>query len=196
MGKVSYKERVKRKDEKIKEQQRITKKTKIKKMSAWLLVAAGILGFIIFLVFPKLNSQTNKVGEFNLSTGASHVSSMEEVKNWATNPPTSGSHSSSTLGAGFYDTEQSLLRIVHSLEHGAVAIYYKTSVSDEDKTKLKDFFNDNKRKKLIISPYNEMDANFALTAWQYIYELNEYNEEEIKAFFKSNYNNGPELASI
>ncbi|MFN2544841.1 MAG: DUF3105 domain-containing protein [Actinomycetota bacterium] len=45
-------------------------------------------------------------------------------------PPTSGSHDPSPLSAGAYDTPQQETRLVHSLEHGAVEIYYQASGAD------------------------------------------------------------------
>src|SRR5260370_41524469 len=63
---------------------------------------------------------------------------------YSTNPPTGGQHYDTTAHAGFYDTSNAPTDgyLVHSLEHGAVVLWYNSKVlSPEQINKLKDVFN-------------------------------------------------------
>lgn len=51
---------------------------------------------------------------------------MEPGEHWEyrSTPPTSGPHDPKWIKAGFYGTSQTPEKLVHSLEHGDVVIYY------------------------------------------------------------------------
>ena len=52
---------------------------------------------------------------------------QEGAITYSQQPPTSGPHNPSPLNAGVYSTPQAENHMVHSLEHGAVEIYYEAS---------------------------------------------------------------------
>lgn len=47
-------------------------------------------------------------------------------------PPTSGPHSAATLAAGFYPQPPPVGQVIHSLEHGAVVIWFDPSVAESE----------------------------------------------------------------
>jgi len=58
--------------------------------------------------------------------GRTHLDSGESYT-YPQQPPTSGPHDQNPLNAGVYSTPQSETQMVHSLEHGAVEIYYEST---------------------------------------------------------------------
>ena len=78
-------------------------------------------------------------------------------------PPTSGQHNPSPLNAGVYNSPQAENHMVHSLEHGAVEIYYDSSGPNRPPTEivgeLQTLAQD---KKVIMTPAPEaLDAGSA-----------------------------------
>lgn len=182
------------------EQAKTLRKAKHSKALLWIGifgVSAAILGTLIFFVV-RSQAPSNLAGEFHASQGSNHLAApyTNPPYTWATNPPTSGWHDPVPLSGGFYENPQVLPRILHSLEHGAVAVYYKPSVTSEDKEKLRAFYEKNKNKKLIISPLVDMATNFASTSWEYLDAFDMYDEARIQQFLDGHHDKGPERAPI
>ncbi|MDX1608294.1 MAG: DUF3105 domain-containing protein [Candidatus Spechtbacterales bacterium] len=197
MTKENY-EKKKEKRKKKKERQRAeAKKEKIKKQLTWFGVILLIVGVLGYLIYIGTKNQAELVGEFHASQGEEHVvAGEEEPYEWNTYPPTGGWHDANPLPGSFYETEQNLPRIIHSLEHGAVVIYYKDSVPQEELDQLRDLYERFRRDKVVVAPLNDMDTNYALTAWQWIDKFDTYNEQRIINFIDDHLNKGPEAASI
>jgi hypothetical protein len=74
-------------------------------------------------------------------------------------PPTSGSHDPTPLGAGVYTTPQSETNMVHSLEHGAVEIYYQASGAGALPTPVVNALTNITKGRVILTPAPEtLDA--------------------------------------
>lgn len=198
MSKLPYEERKKLKQEKLKAKQQERKKQQIQKAVLWALVVVGIPAILYWLVTVFAPSQEELSGEFYQTQGGEHIAPPYENPpyEWNTNPPTGGWHTGVTLGAGFYETKQDFPPIIHSLEHGAVVIYYKTSIPEEDKERLRKFWDNNSRLKLIVVPYDSMDYNYALTAWERLDAFDKYERARIEKFVSDHHNKGPERAPI
>jgi hypothetical protein len=91
-------------------------------------------------------------------------------------PPTSGPHDPTPLGAGVYSTPQSETNMVHSLEHGAVEIYYEATGANALPTDVVAALRGVARGKVIMTPApQELSApldtdktftvSLALAAW-------------------------------
>lgn len=92
-------------------------------------------------------------------------------------PPASGPHSEATVSAGVYDEPVDLGAAIHSLEHGAVIIWYAPSEADSAEVKkIKAFVTDNEDH-TIVAPFDYPDegadgrlqdgAKMAMTAWHF-----------------------------
>jgi len=57
------------------------------------------------------------------SPGNNHVEQGTEIE-YEQTPPTGGTHYFGVVNAGFYEETQPYGLLVHSLEHGAVVVYY------------------------------------------------------------------------
>jgi uncharacterized protein DUF3105 len=115
-------------------------------------------------------SPVNTVQPFNPeSLDRAHIGSsnapaaMPPLTAYRTIPPTSGPHNSVPLAAGQYPDPPPVDQVIHSLEHGAVVIWYDPSaLSSKDLTDLQTFFlKRGETGKVIIAPYNYPDQKSA-----------------------------------
>ena len=103
--------------------------------------------------------------------GNEHLDDPEEVPAYETAPPTSGDHFADfeEAGAGafadgaFLDTPP-VNRVVHSLEHGRVAIQYSPDLAEEEQLALKGVFDED-RPGVLLYPNAHMPYDVAVTAW-------------------------------
>jgi Protein of unknown function (DUF3105) len=89
-----------------------------------------------------------------------------------TTPPTSGDHygvptetASGALADGAYADAAPQARVVHSLEHGRVAVQYSPDLSEEDQLALKGVF-DESPPGMLLFPNPDMPYAVAATAWR------------------------------
>jgi Protein of unknown function (DUF3105) len=98
-----------------------------------------------------------------------HVDTAERpaLSTYPTIPPASGPHDPTPLTAGIYDTPPDVYRMLHSLEHGAVIIWYAPGTSNQALDDLLAFYgqpfedNDIGQAKIIIAPYDYPDQGAA-----------------------------------
>ena len=86
---------------------------------------------------------------------------------YTSNPPTSGPHANTWADPGVYTDPVAKERLVHSMEHADVVIWYNTTDAATIRT-LAQITNgaNNSRKLVVMSPYPGMEANtIALTSW-------------------------------
>lgn len=157
-----------------------------------------LFGGIFFLskqdVEQTKKEQSQFAGEEMVSEGANHVPEGTELK-YESNPPHSGPHYAKTAQAGVYDEAPEDGFLVHSLEHGAVILWYDEKLLKTDIDSLKKIF-DKMPGKTIMTPRKGMDAQVALTSWTRILKLEKIDEKQILDFYEANYNRAPENAPI
>jgi len=94
---------------------------------------------------------------------APEVATAPALKTYATIPPASGPHDPSPLPAGIYDSPPDVYRTIHSLEHGAVIIWYAPGTTGKALDDLRAFYGQPQSKadigqaKIIIAPYDYPD---------------------------------------
>ena len=128
------------------------------------------------------------------SQGRQHVPTGSSI-NYAEIPPTSGSHYGRSIPAGFYTSEQPYGGLVHSLEHGAVVVYYADDVSSSTRSRLEQLANgyQNPWGGVLAVPQPEpFGAPLVLTAWQARLDLQSYDEDTVQAFLAEYLGRGPE----
>lgn len=112
-------------------------------------------------------------------------------------PPLSGPHHGGVVNAGYYEQRQSTEKLVHSLEHGAVVIYYDPDViTEEARSDLQQRASTHTGTwtSVIVVPsiQEEPDAPYTLTAWQHRLRLDEYDSDAVTAFLAEYLGRGPE----
>lgn len=131
--------------------------------------------------------------------GQTHVADGTRVT-YKNDPPISGDHWAGPTPPGFYKLgEQEAYwlpeRLVHSLEHGNIVIYY-----DPDKVTAQqqaDLANLSKRyaggfSGVISAPRKDEKNPIVLTAWEWVWRLPAYDKANIDRFIREFVGNGPE----
>jgi hypothetical protein len=129
------------------------------------------------------------------SQGTTHIEPGESHPDYNSLPATSGWHYSSQHGVslgtgssfpapvpwGIYNEEIPDEILIHNLEHGGVRIHYNCPGGCPE---LVSQLVDGARlgRKVVLSPYSNMEATIALAAWNYIDTFEEYDEERIREF--------------
>lgn len=135
------------------------------------------------------------MGEKMADEGAGHVDSNDTHPAYKSNPPTSGSHWVGVAGPGIKDEAVPDELILHSMEHGAVVVWYKEDLEQSEVDKIKEAFNNSSGKKIML-PRNNLDVPVALTSWGYLLKLESVDVNIIKEFIETNNDRAPEKASI
>ncbi|MEX2425246.1 MAG: DUF3105 domain-containing protein [Thermomicrobiaceae bacterium] len=126
--------------------------------------------------------------------GQDHVEEGTDV-DYETDPPTSGPHYPRWAPPDIYRQVVEDELLVHNLEHGHIVIYYSPEqLSDEAVTKITELTNeyDGDWDAVLAVPRPDMENELTLTAWTYMMELDEYDEELIDEFVDAYRGKGPE----
>ena len=184
-----------------------------------MIISGIVLLFAAFLVWLFIASSQPLPGQKIEDLGRKHIQIGEEV-DYNSNPPTSGPHYEDWIRAGVYESAKDDRNLVHSLEHGYVIMHYKcisvipsaseesqdlqstdsspsaqndtTKECEERKNQLAQIYEKKGKRKLIVVPRENLDSNFALTAWNYIDKLNDFDQARIEKFIDAHLNQGPE----
>ena len=135
------------------------------------------------------------MGEKIPDLGGEHV--VRGVKHGAynSNPPTSGPHWTDTAGPGIKDEFTPDELLLHSMEHGAVVVWYKEGLDQNEINKIKEAYDSASGKKIMVLR-KDLDVPVALTSWGYLLKLQTVDEATIKEFIETNNDRGPEQAPI
>jgi hypothetical protein len=115
---------------------------------------------------------------------------------YPTQPPASGPHDQTPLDAGIYDTPPDPYRAIHSLEHGAVIVWYQAGLSSSALQKIRDFYRlPANSDHVIVAPYNYPQQGSAgqlpagkdmvLVAWHRYQECGDPTLAVVQTFVKS-----------
>ncbi len=131
------------------------------------------------------------------STGNLHVDPGSEIE-YENVPPTSGTHYGGQWeNAGFFEEPRPYGTLVHSIEHGAVVVYYDPAeLSDEAETDLRERAGQHTGRWrsfiAVPNPEDDPDAAYVLTAWEKRLTMDEYDPETVDAFVAEYIGRGPE----
>jgi len=130
------------------------------------------------------------------SEGRDHVPAGTQV-DYATSPPTSGLHYGNPAGPGFYTETLPAGNLVHSLEHGAVVIYYDPSaITPEAEESLRAYARNNEDPFAAVivvpNPNADPESAYVLTAWRTMLRTDDYDAEQVRAFLAEYVGRGPE----
>ena len=184
------------------------KKTKdLLKNLILIIVALGALVFLIWYLGQPVekNSASDEdiesglIGETIVNQGADHVQPSEvQSFEYSTNPPVSGPHDATSTDWGVYETQPFVGSLIHSLEHGAINIYYSCENigegCEEAVSELNAIYKELEKKdpKVILTPFEDMEHKIALGAWDHLLTLEFVDQDRIEKFFNQFINQGPE----
>jgi len=135
--------------------------------------------------------------ETETASSSAHVEPGTDI-DYDTVPPSGGTHYGGTWeSAGFYAEEKELGSLVHSLEHGAVVVYYNPAeISDRGEEGLRGWASnqtgDWRSFIAVPNPNDDPDATYVLTAWEKRLTMDEYDADKVRAFVAEYIGRGPE----
>lgn len=182
-----------KKESKDKEAQSREAKKKMKKILVWviILIAAGF-GFWMFILPMFEGVDTPEVkGAFFPAQSREHIAIGATHPDYNSDPPTGGWHYDSPAQSGIYDKELPDEQLVHNLEHGHIWISYRPDLDAETIEKLAEIAK-SYSSKIIIAPRAKNDTPIALAAWEYLLNLDNFDEGQILGFIKAHRGKGPE----
>jgi len=121
--------------------------------------------------------------------GKTHLPKGSPEPGYKSSPPTSGDHVEPPYqqADGAYSEAPEQLNVVHSLEHGRMAIQYSPDLPEEDQLQLKGLY-DTMYGATLLFPNDEMVYEVAATTWTNLLACREYKGaatlDAIRAFGK------------
>jgi hypothetical protein len=108
-------------------------------------------------------------------------------------PPAGGPHDSCWGGWGTYEEEAlEPRRWVHNLEHGAIVFLYNCPNGCNDDLAALTSYLETYEPKTIVTPYPNMNAKFAMIAWEHRLLTDCVEPAVFDDFFERYYNQAPE----
>jgi hypothetical protein len=108
--------------------------------------------------------------------------------------PPGGIHNSAWQNCGIYDGPVRAENAVHSLEHGAVWIAYRSDLPENQVETLRELTRQERRNQgeamIVLSPQEALSDPIVLTAWRVQLRVNDASDSRI-ADFVSTYQRGP-----
>ena len=133
----------------------------------------------------------------HIGTQGSPVKTAPPLSSYPSTPPASGPHLPAPLAAGVYTSPPSIYNAIHSLEHGAVEIWYPPSAAGSSElAKIQDFYRQSTEKDhIIVAPYDypsdgaagalPAGGQMVLVAWHHMQTCAHLNLPAAQLFVKS-----------
>jgi Protein of unknown function (DUF3105) len=121
------------------------------------------------------------------------VSTPPPLSTYPSTPPASGPHDPSPLDAGVYSQPPDVYRVIHSLEHGAVVIWYSPSAPPAEVAKITSFYQSGSESDhVIVAPYDYASQGSAgslpagkqmvMVAWHHLQACTKLSLDAAKGF--------------
>jgi len=104
-------------------------------------------------------------------------------------PPVGGAHYAAWQNCGIYDQPVQSENAVHSMEHGAVWVAYRPDLPADQVEQLRAQVRG--RTYTLLSPYPDLDAPVALSAWGVQVKVDSASDERVGQFI-TKYRQGPQ----
>lgn len=135
-----------------------------------MVLAAAIAGFIL--------SRPPDLGEAVPPLAANHGGDFV----YNSRPPTSGNHpTTGSLPHGYSDQPIPAEAAVHSMEHGAVVLWFQPDDPDLASA-VNQLVLGLGESCLVAGPYADMDSRVAATAWGRLLALDEFDRQQLREF--------------
>ena len=129
--------------------------------------------------------------------GRRHFAQGETYDDYNSNPPTSGPHTAA-VAPEVYDIPVPKESAVHNMEHSQVVVWYNCdggpqpleepacATLRQELAAIVEEANEN-GKRILMTPYAEMDRRIALTAWQFLDAFDEFDAQRVRTFIDTFY---------
>lgn len=115
---------------------------------------------------------------------------------WTESPPVGGVHNNVWQTCGYYAAAIGKGNAVHSLEHGAIWITYRSDVPQDQLDELKKLADD--QSYILVSAYQDQPSPIVATAWNHQLQLQSADSKDLDRFirvFKNNRKYTPEYGA-
>jgi hypothetical protein len=144
------------------------------------------------LGFPVETPEDMGVAHLSPEETDAIVNGEAEPPAYSSVPATSGTHAPAAAPCGIYPEQIPEIFAVHSLEHGAVIVYYRPDQVDETILAEVEELARTMSTHIIVMPYAEMPTPVALVAWGRLAARPSLEVEEVRAFWAEYAHRGPE----
>lgn len=183
-------EELKRTPEKRKKQQLYTR-------VGFAVVGVLIVGLIAYGVQQGLSDRDlNKIPTGTVSYEYQSAQHDDTFDAWTESPPVGGVHNNVWQTCGYYAAPIGKGNAVHSLEHGAIWITYRSDVPQDQIDELKKLADE--QSYILISPYQDQASPIVATAWNHQLQLQSADSKDLDRFirvFKNNRKYTPEYGA-
>lgn len=151
------------------------------------LIGLGLIGIIAVLVAVGVSRRTVLPGESFASQGAEHIAEINVAHpTYNSTPPTSGWHVGRLANWGSYDFVIPDELVLHNMEDGGVVLWYPYGMPDENAAHIEQLEAVGRGfERVIIAPREDLEAAYALTAWQRRQTFEAFDEEGMRAFLEA-----------
>ena len=174
----------------------------------WKTIAAlAVAGVAVWIVMTRMSGGVDQgtfdelvvAGQAALSdvvtipeVGRNHVREGTPME-YRNDPPTSGTHWDIWVDPGFYDRQQPLGALVHSMEHGHVVIFYG-DVGDAVLAVIEDWAGSWRGNwdGVVAVPRPELGGGVDVAAWTHHIRMDEFDSAAAAAFVDRYRGRGPE----
>lgn len=139
--------------------------------------------------------EVQTIGEYTGGQDRAHlgqqIQELPPLDTYPSTPPASGPHAGTTQPAGVLAAPPDLGQIIHSLEHGAVVIWYRPDLTSADLTELQQFYRDiTEQDHVIVAPYQyegeggtlPAGKQMVMVAWHKVQSCDRVSLDAAKAF--------------
>jgi hypothetical protein len=170
---------------------------------AFFLVAGAITAYLLTRPNPgeaagcsiQVTKPYNPATNDRAHIGGGTVTTPPPLSSYASTPPASGPHDPTPLAAGVYADPPGIYHTIHSLEHGAVIIWYTPGLQSSELTRIQTFYSDPANNDhVIVAPYNYPDQGAAgrlpagkpivLVAWHHVQTCTQVSLAAVQDFVK------------
>ena len=170
-------ERVSKREERRLQMER---ERRMKMMRIWGPVGVVVVALVAVLLFRVFEPDVEGIEEVAVPAPANQHDNAFQYEESAL-PPMGGTHATSWLNCGIYDTEVPPENAVHSMEHGAVWITYDPDqVTASEIETLKDSVRG--KGDTILSQYSGQSSPIVLTTWDLQLQVDSVSDERIDDF--------------
>ncbi|MCY3918396.1 MAG: DUF3105 domain-containing protein [Chloroflexi bacterium] len=114
---------------------------------------------------------------------------------YVTTPPYGGPHWTIPLRCGIYEQEQPFEPMVHTMEHGAIVLYYQPLAVDADtvgemRVAASQLLSEGRR--MILTPSTRIGVPVAMASWGRLMLMDDFEADTLRAFLDAFEGDAPE----
>lgn len=181
--------------------ERRNRRSRVKRIFALAAVGTVSALFLIALFIPSNlggggGSAPDGPGVRQPDQGREHIPDGGSHPPYNSSPPTSGWHYERWASWGIKNEPLPPGRFVHNMEHGGVILHYNCPDGCQDEVEqMAEIVR--RTDETILMPNPDMESRFALTAWNWLLTMDEYDDDLAREFVRNHLNsiNAPEWQS-